>query len=119
MRHVLVTSQHHHSSWHVHLLDSVTDSIQTDHNDQLDNGVQLKTNEYPSCLMIEYLIPFTMKGRIQYGMSGSRTHVEMIHMCYQKKSLFSLKEGHFNAKCNGWITANVMCTVCRFHMMSI
>ena len=36
MRYVLVTSQHHHSNWHVHLLDCVTDSIQTDHNDQLD-----------------------------------------------------------------------------------
>ena len=81
MRHVLVTSQHHHSSWHVHLLDCVTDSIQTDHSNQLDvpfqlfKGEQLKTNVYSSCLMIEYLISFTVKGRIQYGMSGSRTHV--------------------------------------------
>ena len=41
MRHVFVTPQHHHSSWHVHLLDCVTDSIQTDHHDQLDVPFQV------------------------------------------------------------------------------
>ena len=60
-----------------------------------------------------------MKDRIQYGKSGSSTHVEMMHMCYQKRSVLSLDEVHFIAKCNDWITANVMSTVCRFHMMSI
>ena len=53
MRHVLVTSQHH-SSWYVHLLDCVTDSIQTDHHDQLDISLQvfevehLRTDEHVS-----------------------------------------------------------------------
>ena len=81
MRHVFVTSQHHHSSWHVHLLDCVTDSIQTDHHDQLDvpfqvfEVEQLRTNVYSLCLMIKYFIPFSVKGRIRYGVSGSRTHV--------------------------------------------
>ena len=41
MRHVFVASQHHHSSWYVHLLDCVTDSIQTDHHDQLDISFQV------------------------------------------------------------------------------
>ena len=86
MRHVLVTSQHHHSSWHVLLIDCVTDSIQTDHSDQLDvpfqvfKREQLKTNVYSSCLMIEYLIPFTVKGRIQYGIVLSEEGLSSLWM---------------------------------------
>ena len=94
MRHVFVTSQHHHSSWHVHLLVSVTDSIQTDHHDQLDVPFQvfeeehLRTDVYSPCLMIEYLIPFSVKGRIRYGMSESHTHVGVIHIhCWKRISL--------------------------------
>ena len=67
MRHVFATSQHHHSSWHVHLLDCVTDLIQTDHHDQLDfsfqvfEGEHLRTDVYSPCLMIEYFTPFSAK----------------------------------------------------------
>ena len=81
----------------------MTDSIQTDHNDQLDvpfqvfKEEQLRTTVYSPCLVIEYLIPFTVKGRIRYGMSGSRTHIEMIHMCYQKR--VSLLSGRTALQC--------------------
>ena len=122
MGHLFVTSQHHHSSWHVHLLDCVMDFIQTYHNGQMDvsfqvvKGEQKKNNVYSSCLTIEYLILLCYEGKksVQHEwiMCSRRSDTNVL----SEEGLSPLNEGCFNADYIGQITADVMCAECRLHM---